>query len=169
MPGGRKRVPTAIAKLHGRPGKRPLVKDEPIPPGQLIDPPSWLSEDQQEDWLFATKNAPPGVLANIDEHTLAAWCVAVDFIRQAAQTIDGKLMQRIRGGGKRVHPLLGPMQKQMLVMIRLSTEMGFTPASRPKFGTQPGGKTKGEGNVGNRTNGSIENFLHDNPDASFQH
>lgn len=178
MPAGRPRKPTAIAKLHGRPGKRALSKDEPIPPGKPTAAPPWLNETQAEMWNWAIQNAPPGVLTSIDGNLLANWCVAVDFIRQANIAMNGKLVQKVRGGGRRAHPLMATVSKQMLLAVRLSTEMGFTPASRPRYGTLPppppsvaarkeAGKT---GTAKKRdskgvTDGSFEDFLDSHPDA----
>ena len=40
---GRKPVPTHLKVLRGNPGKRRLNNGEPLPIGDLVDPPEWMT------------------------------------------------------------------------------------------------------------------------------
>ena len=57
---GRKPIATHLKLLRGNPGKRALNKNEPLPIGDLVDPPEWLTEQQKVAWSYAVENAPRG-------------------------------------------------------------------------------------------------------------
>ena len=42
---GRKPVPTHLRVIRGNPGKRALNGNEPLPVGDLVDPPEWMTEE----------------------------------------------------------------------------------------------------------------------------
>ena len=54
---GRKPVPRHLKVLRGNPGKRRLHDAEPMPLGDLVDPPEWLTESQKAGWEYAISNA----------------------------------------------------------------------------------------------------------------
>lgn len=47
---GRKPTPTAIKKLEGNPGKRPLNKSEPKPIRKAPFCPKWLEVEAKKEW-----------------------------------------------------------------------------------------------------------------------
>ena len=47
---GRKPKPTALKKLEGNPGKRPLNTMEPTPPNVSIHCPQYLLPDARKEW-----------------------------------------------------------------------------------------------------------------------
>jgi phage terminase small subunit len=133
--GGRKPVPTQLRKLHGNPNQKPLPKHEPTPPGDLTEPPPWLSDEQKASWRYALANAPPGLLRRIDRGVLAVWVVAEDLHRQAVtrQNTVANLLVQAPGGSAIQSPYLPVINRQALIMIKAAGEMGFTPVSRPRI------------------------------------
>ena len=151
---GRKPVPTALRELHGNPRHRPLPKAEPIPLGDLTDPPPWFSPEQRAGWDYAISNAPPGLLRRLDRSVMVAWVIAEDLHRQAviAQSQTGLLIRvptkasaaarrRPRPGEPEPEPDPGvPQQSPFIsiinreaqIMIKAAGELGFTPVSRPR-------------------------------------
>ena len=144
---GRKPVPTLLRELHGNPRKVAMPKSEPKPAGDLSDPPDWLSEGQQENWNYALTNSPPGLLKRIDRGALLAWVVAEDLHRQAAmaQSKVG-LLVRVKTkatagkddpGVPTASPYINIINQQAKIMLKATSELGFTPVSRPRIGAAP--------------------------------
>jgi len=85
---GRKPVPTHLKGLNGNPGKRALHQKEPVPAGELVDAPDWMSATQKLSWDYAIEHAPRGLLKKLDRSVLATWVVAEDLHRQAAEQVE---------------------------------------------------------------------------------
>ena len=68
---GRKPVATHLKILRGNPGKRALNHSEPMPTGDLLDAPEWMSQDQKAGWDYAIENAPR-LLKKLDRSVLVA-------------------------------------------------------------------------------------------------
>ena len=47
---GRKPKPTALKKLEGNPGKRPLNELEPMPQVTMLRCPNWLEPEAKKEW-----------------------------------------------------------------------------------------------------------------------
>jgi P27 family predicted phage terminase small subunit len=142
---GRKPIPTQLRILHGNPSDKPLPRHEPKPPGDLHEPPEWMSDDQKASWRYALSNAPPGMLRRIDRGALAVWTVAEDLHRQAVirQNRIGLLVEA-PGGSAIQSPYLPVINRQALIMLKAASELGFSPVSRPRiFGGQPGEVPRG--------------------------
>jgi P27 family predicted phage terminase small subunit len=146
---GRKPTPTVLKKLHGNPGDRPLNIREPIPEGDLITPPDYLTAEQRENWAYALRYAPPGLLRKIDRAQLVAFVVAEDLYRQAVamQARAPSLLMRVGpppAAGEpdnrplQQSPMLAIINKQAIIMNKIAAELGFTPASRARVQVQPG-------------------------------
>lgn len=134
---GRKPKPTAVHQLEGTVprGRLSVRTDEPVAVGTLADPPAWLTESQKEGWTFALKHAPAGVLARIDRALLTLWVVAEDFHRTAVLQVGANLVIRSPIKGEPIqNPYLAIVNKQAMIMIRAASELGFSPAARPRFG-----------------------------------
>ena len=64
---GRKPKPTALKILEGKPGKRPLNKNEPNPPKGNIKCPTWLLPEAKKEWKrLAPSLEAMGVLTMAD-------------------------------------------------------------------------------------------------------
>ena len=132
---GRKPVPTYLKMIRGNPGKRPLNDNEPIPEGDLADAPDWMSESQKTGWNYAIENAPSGLLKKLDRSVLAAWVVAEDLHRRAAEMIDkfGILTKAPITGLPIQSPYLPVVNKQAQIMLKAAEQLGFSPAARSRI------------------------------------
>jgi P27 family predicted phage terminase small subunit len=121
--------------IRGNPGKRPLNDSEPIPEGDLVDPPDWMSEGQKTGWNYAIENAPVGLLKKLDRSVLAAWVVAEDLHRRAAEMIEkfGILTKAPNTGLPIQSPYLPVVNKQAQIMLKAAEQLGFTPAARSRI------------------------------------
>jgi P27 family predicted phage terminase small subunit len=133
--GGPKPKPIALHLIRGtKPRvKRARVGAEPVAPGRLTDPPRWLGRSQKRLWRYAIQNAPHSLLRRIDSSLLAAWVIACDLHRQAAQKVA-------QSDTPMQSPYLAIEHKQALIMIRTAAELGFTPSARSRIaigGTDP--------------------------------
>lgn len=150
-------MPPVLAELHGAPRQRgktvrvaKLQAEAKVPGhGEVHEAPAHLTPAQRQDWDYAIENAPPGLLKRIDRGILMVWITACDIHRQASLEqskvtlvvmttrtfdVDGKQT----GGGNPIQsPFLGIINTQAGIMIRAASELGFSPASRPRIFSQP--------------------------------
>lgn len=144
---GRKRKPTVLADLHGRPSKDKAPPREPqAVTGDLSEAPDFLSDAQRAGWRYAIEHAPPGLLKRIDKGALMVWIVAEDLHRQAtiAQNKMPLLVKVSNGPDKpgqvpmaMQSPYLPIINRQGLIMLKAASELGFSPVSRPRVGLMP--------------------------------
>jgi P27 family predicted phage terminase small subunit len=114
-----------------------------MPVGDLTGgAPAFLTADQREEWDHIVRSSPPGLLKAVDRRVLVAWVIAVDIHEKAAieqAKMTGLVLRR--GAAPNVTVTTSPyvliLHKQTLAMIKLASEMGFTPASRPRLATVP--------------------------------
>ena len=134
MPAGRPTKPTQLKMIAGTIRNDRLNKREPIPTGNLTEPPSHLTADQIEIWNFAIKNAPPGLLKRLDTSVLETWVVSYDHYKKLNESIqkEGYLFTS-PNGYPITHPNMTQLNKQAMIMLRAASDMGFTPASRSKI------------------------------------
>ena len=129
---GRKPIPTALHRLHGRPSKTAPPKLEPKPVGELLDAPGWFNDTQRAGWTHALRHAPPGLLKRLDRGALAVWVVAEDLHHQAAAAqARAHLLVRTPDGELPIQsPYLPIINRQALIMLKAASELGFTPVTR---------------------------------------
>lgn len=159
MPVGRKPKPTRLHVIEGTlNATRHKKRDkEPVPQGELIEPPGWFSEQQREIWAYGLKSAPRGLLKALDQSVYVVWVIACDVHRQAAEQITAAgpagLLRRTpaRFGPKNPKTgkptrilgavveatLVGIMNRQAKIMLKAAAEMGFTPSSRARVTADP--------------------------------
>ncbi|MBK5292167.1 MAG: phage terminase small subunit P27 family [Acidobacteriia bacterium] len=125
---------THLRKIRGNPGKRGYNKLEPMPFGDLVDPPDWMTEKQRIGWNYAIENAPRGLLKKLDRSVLAAWVVAEDLHCQASQMVGkfGILTKTPNSGQPMQSPYLPVVNKQAQILLKAAEQLGFSPASRPR-------------------------------------
>lgn len=140
---GRKPTPTDLHKLKGtfnatRHGKD--RKGEPTADGVLSDAPDWLSPDQRIGWAYAIDHAPAGLLKKIDLAVLTVWVIAEDQHRVSAiqqAKIDANtslpLLTKDKNGQPVASPYLGVMNRAAIRMLKAGSDLGFSPASRPRL------------------------------------
>ena len=111
-----------------------MNKNEPMPTGDLVDPPEWMSESQKAGWNYAIANAPRGLLKKLDRSVLTVWVVAEDLHRRASEQVDkfGILTKAPHTGQPMQSPFLPVVNKQAQIMLKAAELLGFTPASRTR-------------------------------------
>ena len=154
---GRKPVPTHLKQLRGNPGKRRLNVNEPIPPGELNEPPEWMTESQKEGWNYAIEHAPAGLLKRLDRSALVAWVVAEDLHRNASLMVEkfGMLTKAPHTGLPIQSPYLPIVNKQASIMLKAAELLGFSPSSRSRIQIEietPRGPSKWDELARNRPN-----------------
>jgi P27 family predicted phage terminase small subunit len=131
---GRKPVPTHLKIVRGNPGKRKLNKNEPLPIGDLVDAPAWMTEMQKQGWNYAIENAPKGLLKKLDRSVLVSWAIAEDLHRRASEMVEkfGILTKAPNSGAPIQSPYLPVVNKQAMIMLKAAELLGFSPASRSR-------------------------------------
>lgn len=151
---GRKPKPTVLHLVQGTTKARHkrAAKHEPKPKGNLREPPEWLTETQRLGWIYALAHAPAGLLKRLDRGVLTAWVVAEDLHRTAviaqakidasndlpllvrtSATANANDQQKL--GTFQQSPYLAVINRQAQIMIKAASELGFSPASRPRIAT----------------------------------
>lgn len=135
---GRKPKPTALKRLEGNPGKRPINGREPQPPGSVPTCPSHLSPTAKAEWKRLAKVLNRiGVLTQIDRAALAAYCQAwgrwVEAEKKLAET---PALLKTPAGYVQQSPWLTIAAKQQELMLKFMGELGLTPSARTRLAVQ---------------------------------
>jgi len=131
---GRRPKPTALKKLQGNPGRRPLNELEPKPARGLPPCPDFLQGEARRHWdEIGPQLEAMGVLAEIDGTMLAAYCQAYAQWRDALEKLKlGTIIKAPSG-----YPVLSPYcylaNKAMQIMRGIAQEFGMTPSSRSRL------------------------------------
>lgn len=116
-------TPTALKKLAGNPGKRPLNDREPMPAGRIGACPTWFPADARLEWdRIVPELDRLGVLTSVDAATVEAHCLTY-----------GEIVATVKAGQ--------PLKAALLAQMRAyASELGLTPASRAKMTAPKGGE-----------------------------
>jgi P27 family predicted phage terminase small subunit len=127
-------VPTALKKLRGNPGHRPLNDEEPLVVGDIQPPPRHLTPEQKRIWRENVKNAPPNLLKSLDWSVFEMWVVATTLHRKAVRMVnkEGLIVPSPEKQVPMQNPWLAILNKQAMLVVKCAAEMGFTPVSRSK-------------------------------------
>lgn len=127
--------PTAMKRLEGNPGRRPLNEREPKARTRKPKMPAWLSEDEQAEWKRITRElAAMQLLTSADADAIAVYCqVAVRYRDASAKVAKDGLTVLTPNGYPVINPALSIVNKCIQQMHRLLTEFGMTPASRSRI------------------------------------
>jgi P27 family predicted phage terminase small subunit len=146
--------PVDLHRLEGtfQPVRHAKRAVEPAAEGDLgeINPPKGLTQRQRAIWRDVVKRAPRGILKAIDRELVAAYCELVDRHQRAAEAqarLDAGegLPLVVRGpSGLVPSPYLRIMNQAVLLMVRLSSEFGFSPAGRAGLGRPEGAGPSGD-------------------------
>lgn len=148
--------PTALKRLLGNPGRRPLPENEPqYQPGEPV-PPFELSTQAKKVWQTLVREMKPsGVLRRVDGAALAQLCedqallnelreglaqLKKDYLAKAkaeGKSIPGNALVAIiqSTNGRRILSTMQALASQIIVQRR---EFGLTPASNSRVCTVPG-------------------------------
>jgi P27 family predicted phage terminase small subunit len=130
---GRPPKSKALHLLHGNPSHKRLDNiEEPPTRGPLGDPPEWLDEGAREVWLDLQNVMPRGIIASCDLPTMCAYCNSVALHRRAVVQLreTGGAVIRNHDGDLVKNPWLFVQDRQALLILRLASELGLSPASR---------------------------------------
>jgi P27 family predicted phage terminase small subunit len=134
MSAGRRPKPTAIKKLEGNPGGRPLNQNEPQPSG-IPTCPRHLNKEARAEWRRISKELITiGLLTRIDRAALASYCMAYARWIEAEENVAkfGHVVKAPSG-----YPIQNPylsIANTCLDQIRkFGVEFGLTPASRSRL------------------------------------
>lgn len=137
---GRKPTPTALKKLHGNPGKRPLPKGEPKPPAvDAVPAPRHLNAVAAAEWhRLVVQFRALGIFSTLDAGLLESYCIsygrAVKAERRLART-GGEVITNV-AGNLVDNPWARVSQRERENMRKLAAEFGMSPASRPRIGRE---------------------------------
>lgn len=109
-------VPTALKKLAGNPGKRPLNEREPMPVGGAPICPVWMPQEGREQWAAVVPELDRlGVLTSVDIAIVEAFCA-----------LYAEFVQTVKAGA--------PLKAALVGQLRFhACELGLTPAARAKL------------------------------------
>ena len=127
--------PTAIKKIQGNPGKRPLNEKEPQLEAGIPECPDHLDETAQKEWarvsrlLLAMK-----VLTEADYIALGNLCQAYSTLIDAQKHLNkGGILFKTPSGYIQQNPLLGIIRAQTNIVNGLIRGFGLTPSSRTRI------------------------------------
>lgn len=129
--------PTALKRLQGNPGRRPLNSREPAPPAAVAKCPAWLPEIGKRKWReLMPKLAKVGLFRSIDPDALANYCQLWARWRAAEAMIreEGVILTSEDKDGnlkKMRHPATLEAARLISELHRYQRDFGMTPASRP--------------------------------------
>ena len=128
---GRKPKPTALKKLEGNPGKRPLNELEPMPRVSMLRCPNWLEPEAKKEWRrLAPVLIDAGILTSADAVPFAGYCQAYARWKEAEQEAS-KLGMVYRDGDRiRPNPYIAISRAAFAEVKSLAAEFGLTPANR---------------------------------------
>ena len=139
---GRKPKPTVLKLLAGVPGHRALNENEPIPIGDLIDPPLDFSAEERDVWRRALLDAPVGLLRRLDSSLLEYWVRNhVMLLAEMAEVKkSGTTYVNQKTGSNVRSPHFAAVLALTQLCARLVSELGFNPTSRSRITLAGGGQ-----------------------------
>jgi P27 family predicted phage terminase small subunit len=146
MAPGPKPKPSWLKVVTGNPGHRPINEDEPVPVGDIVEPPPWFDDKQRAEWSAAIDAAPAGLLKQLDKSMLVVWVCAKVLHAEAVQKVTqfGALIKTPVTGAPMQSPYVSIMNRQAALMMRAAAEMGFSPSSRSRVSIAQKRKGKAE-------------------------
>src|ERR1700721_4253567 len=81
--------PTALKRLAGNPGHRPLNDNEPNFPG-FPECPDWLADEAKLVWKRVTDAMPANMLREADQGAFAAYCQSYARWRSAEALVEAE-------------------------------------------------------------------------------
>ena len=128
--------PSALKKLAGNPGNRP-IKDEPTLGGDKPACPSWLPQPAKSEWRYIVpKLEEMGLLEKTDRAALVGYVLTYWLLRDSVEHLDQEHIVKVyetHNGNYQQHPRISVINKQLEMMLRYMKEFGMTPSSRSQF------------------------------------
>jgi P27 family predicted phage terminase small subunit len=151
---GRKNKTLEMKLLTGNPGKRSLNKSRAVAPAGKLILPDYFSEEQAAIWNETIANAPKRVLRPADRELLIAFCEQVAIKRQAQRELNKAAADRRTEDGSTEYlsvetergwvknPLITVVDTAVKNIRYLASELGLSPASRERLGSQDEDETE---------------------------
>lgn len=143
--GGRKRKPTALAKLDGTRKSRINENEPRFSMDNNPDPPEFLDEYAKAEWnRIYPELSKNEVLRTTDRGILIGYCEAYSDFRKAKDILDKSKMQIFKtpNGAVQQLPHVSMKRNAMMLMLKYGSELGITPSSRS--GIKGGGRDDDE-------------------------
>jgi len=136
---GRKPKPTAIKRLAGNPGKRPLNDREPRPEVPSARTPRGISAGAGKFWRGLARDLiEMGVLRVTDVPAFLLMAEHYSIARAAAEAIDKDGLTVVdENKCQRKHPLLQVLRDNSTAYRLYASEFGLTPSSRGRLQVAP--------------------------------
>jgi len=136
MKPGTKPTPTALRKLRGNPGKRPLPKGEPKPK-RVSAPrcPTGMSKGAQVHWRReGARLAGAGLLTEADLLAFRRMCEDLSVADEAMAMVEQYgMVIKTTNGNLIQSPYLGIANRLYDRALRIMTEFGMTPSARTRI------------------------------------
>jgi len=132
---GRKPKPTALKKLEGNPGKRPLNENEPKPKIAISGCPDWLDNEAKEEWeRMGSILQNMGILTEIDTTAFAGYCQAYARWKEAEKFLSqyGSTFKTPNGYLQQV-PQVSIAQTNLKLVLKFCEQFGLTPSARSRI------------------------------------
>ena len=133
MKTGPKTKPTAIKRLQGNPGGRPLPENEPDVHGRPICP-SWLNDYAKTEWRYVVPLlADMGVIGKVDRAAIVNYCLCYAKVRELTELLDAEMNRLVistHNGTKIQNPALGALSTWIKNLDRAAAKLGITPSDR---------------------------------------
>lgn len=130
--------PTALKRLAGNPGKKPLNGSEPQPkrPERVPYVPRYLSETAKEEWRrVVVILMDAGLYTELDHTALVMYCMQfgkwIDADKKTQET-GGEILTSDKGNFYQ-NPWYNVANKAYELMIKMLLEFGMTPSSRSRL------------------------------------
>jgi len=133
---GKRPKPTALKRLTGNPGKRPLNDDEPMPALVIPECPEWLNSLGRAEWdRIARELHAAGCIAEIYRTPLAAHCMLyARWLKAEGQVAaTGGDVLTSTEGGLYFNPWRGVADKALSNLLATSEMFGMTPSSKSRI------------------------------------
>lgn len=136
---GRKPKPTALKKVMGNPGKRPLDENEfSLPLLVGADPPESLDDVGQREWrrvvpiLLRVK-----LVTELDLAIVLGYCQSFsEFVASSKQVKKG-MVGKTKDGYPMINPYFSILNKSSDKMLKYAQELGLTPVQRARIKLMP--------------------------------
>lgn len=128
--------PTALKRLRGNPGRRPLNDAEPAMTNQKPNCPVWLSDYARTVWRRLSPSLfDLGVLKYEDVFSFAAFCESVAVFKRALEELQAapEMTQEAESGWRGQHPAVFNYSAAMNNMLNAGARFGLDPSSRSKL------------------------------------
>lgn len=126
--------PTALKKLAGNPGKRPLNDAEPQFSRVLPNCPTHLKGEARREWKRVVGELfDAGLLTSVDRAALAAYCQAwARWVEAEKQIRENGYVFTTESGYQQQVPWVGIANAALDNMRKFAVEFGMTPSSRTR-------------------------------------